>query len=227
MSEQKKLSKLCLAGFILALLPVALYALSRIEFLSFIFGPLEFVLSSVAGLILSIAGLISVRRRGYRGKGFGIAGTVLNSIYVVIIGIIILIVVGLIGILSARPTDKTIATTYSDSDIVSVRYYHRDGDGYSFEELDGGRLDEFTEVLDSMELETGGVIDYYWGGSYGIEMELQDGTYLTYDGTRLELHSVPIGDEYPDRDDRLESDYVHVVNCDFWEEMDDYFTLSH
>ena len=223
MSEQKKLSKLCLAGFILAILPVALYALSRIEFLSFFLGPVEIILSSIVGLILSIAGLVSVRRKGLRGKGFGIAGTVLNSIYVVIIGIVVLIIVGLIGILSERPTDKTIPTFYSDSDIVSVRYYFHEADGYRFEELDEDKLDEFIDILDDMELTTGGAMDYYWGGSYGIEMELEDGTYLTYDGTRLTLNSVPIGDEYPHYEDRLESEYVHVVNYDFWEEVDDYF----
>ena len=54
-------------------------------------------------------------------------------------------------------------------------------------------------------------------------MELEDGTYLTYDGTCLRLLSVPIGDEYPNREDRLESEFVYVVNYDFWEAVGDYF----
>ena len=151
MSDQKKLSKLCLTGFILALLPVVLIALSRIDLLSFLFDPVILILSPVAGLILSIVGLVSANRKGYRGKGFGIAGIVLNSISVVIIGIVFLILGLFLGMLSVRPTDKTIPDFYSDSKIVSVRYYRRE----------------------------------------------EDGTYLTYDGTRLELLSAPIGDEYP------------------------------
>ena len=176
MSEQKKkISKLCLAGFILAIMPVILYALSSLSGLGVLCDPIILVLSPVVGLCLSIAGLVSVRKKGYRGKGFGIAGTVLNSIGVVIIGIVVLIFGLLVGMLKVRSTDKKIPTFYSDSEIVSVRYYHRDADGYRFEELDEDKLDEFVDALNAMELETGGALDYYWGGSYGIEMELEDG----------------------------------------------------
>ena len=88
MTEQKKkMSKLCLAGFLLSvLMPVLLvlnFALSRI-----LYGLYdEYVVYAVIlffpliGLILSIVGLIIAIVKRRKGKGFGIAGIVLPNLY--------------------------------------------------------------------------------------------------------------------------------------------------
>ena len=120
----------------------------------------------------------------------------------------------------ATPTSKKIPTFFSDSKIVSVRYYHRESDGYRFEELDEDDHDDFIDELNKMELKSGGARDYFWGGQYGIEMTLRDGTYLTYDGTRLELLDNPIDD--PKADD-ISGKFVYVTNCEFWDVMEEYF----
>lgn len=65
--------------------------------------------------------------------------------------------------------DKKIPTFYSDSEIVSVRYYHRDADGYRFEELDEDKLEEFVDALNAMELETGGALDYCLVGGLRLD----------------------------------------------------------
>lgn len=51
-------------------------------------------------------------------------------------------------------------------------------------------------------------------------MALEDGTYLTYDGTMLELVDRPIDD--PESDD-IKHKFVYVTNCEFWDVMKDYF----
>ena len=232
MSEQKrKISGLCLTGFILSIMsPVLLICLNSWGFLSEIEAVYWVllgvaILSPLAGLILSITGLATARKKGRKGKGFGIAGIILTGTYAVIVLIIGLVVGLFLGVVSRHKTDKKIPSFYSDSEIVAVRYFHRESDGYRIEELDEDRLDDFVDDLYSMKLETGGMMDYYWGGSFGVEMELEDGTYLTYDGTRLELYQRSRLDEdsYDDDKIRNRSEYVYVENCEFWDVMDDYF----
>ena len=108
---------------------------------------------------------------------------------------------------------------------VAVRYYSREADGYRFENLDAGRLDEFIDDLNSMELETGGMMDDYWGGSVGIEMKLEDGTYLIYDGTHIDLLESSIDDDSVPGINKIKgkSDYAYVMNYEFWEVMKGYF----
>lgn len=132
-------------------------------------------------------------------------------------------------------TDKTLVGYMSDSRIVSARYYTRnteeDGPVYLTEELDPARLDEFTEVIDSFALNTYFAhTDYFWAGSYGIEFRLEDGTYLSYDGTKLIHTKIPSTDYYEStRDDRLANKirerFVGISNADFWEEMGKFFDL--
>lgn len=229
--EKRKISRLCLTGFLLTILSPVLYVLTN-NLPYWPFGDAGawallavILLLPVAGLILSIAGVATARKRGRTGKGFGIAGIVLSSIYVVIVLIIALIVGSFIAFFGRRETDKKIPTFYSDSDIVAVRYYYRYAGENRVEELDEDRLDEFVDDLDSMELEVGGMMDYYWGGTFGIEMELEDGTYMTYDGTRLEQLQRSRLDEDFSSDDKIygNSDYVRVMNEDFWEVMEEYF----
>ena len=132
-------------------------------------------------------------------------------------------VMSISGCLNSRQrTDKKLPELFTDSVIVSVRYYYREGDGYRFEELDDDRRVDFINDLNSMQLETGGLMDYYWGGSFGIEMELDDGNYLTYDGTRLELRTTRIDEPYS-KSAKKKSNYVYVLNCEFWDVMEGYF----
>ena len=123
----------------------------------------------------------------------------------------------------AHETDKKLTTFLTDSPVVSVRYYYMEMDGhFRFEDLDEDKLDGFVDRLDSMKLESGGARDYFWGGQFGIEMELEDGTYLTYDGTCLEHRNAKIGRRY-DSDDRIRKRFVSVTDCDFWDVMKEYF----
>ena len=229
MSGQKKeLSKLCLTGFILSILfPISMAFLSMHFHRTMGWILLAIILPlPLVGFILSIVGLVTAKKKNKKGKGFGIVGIVLPSIYAVIAMILILLGAAFLSILKGGVTDKKIPSFYTDSEIVAVRYYHSEQDGsYRIEELDEEMLDEFVDDLNSMELHTGGMIDYYWGGSFGIEMELDDGTYMTYDGTRLERLSRSRLDEDFSYDDKIrgESTYVYIMNEDFWEVMNDYF----
>lgn len=94
MSEQKgKLSKLCLAGFILSIMPAVSMVLIffidmmprslRIDFTER-FLPVVFIVCPLAGLVVSIAGVVSVRRSRKRGKALGITGIALPGIALVI-----------------------------------------------------------------------------------------------------------------------------------------------
>jgi hypothetical protein len=131
------------------------------------------------------------------------------------------------GCENARHTpEESLYAIYSDSEIVSVRYFYEDKDGYRFENLDEDRLEEFVDELDSMELEAGGIMQsyYWWRGDFGIEMAMEDGTYQMYDGSWLELRRSELVDEYS-KDDVINQkcNYVYVLNCDFWEVMKEYF----
>ena len=67
-------------------------------------------------------------------------------------------------LLESHSSSEKIPTMFTDSEIVSVRYYYHESEGYRFEELDEDRLDEFVDELNSMEIDTGGARDYFWGG---------------------------------------------------------------
>ena len=229
MTEQKKLSKLCLTGFILMVLAPVLIILVSGTLFDFLSSSAFYVILAiilslpVLGLVLSIIGLVNVRRKGLKGKGFGIAGVVLGGVYT-FIAIIVAAVGGMfMWALSPHKTDKRLMNYYSDSEIVAVRYFSHDAEGYTFEELDEDRLDEFIDDLNSMELEAGGVMGYYGGSSCGIEMELEDGTYLTYDGSHLVLRGSRIDDDITSDDGNSDIEAVYVINCDFWEVMEEYF----
>ena len=230
MAEQKRtISKLCLTGFILSVIsPVllifinafnSLWEVEIVYWCLFVFA----ILSPLAGLVLSIAGLIGARKGNKKGKGFGIAGIILTSVYAAVVLVVVLILGLIINTFSRHDTKKNIPTFYSNSEIVSVVYYYHEADGYRFEELDEDQLDDFVDDLYSMDIETGGMMDYYWGNSFGIEMELEDGTYMSYDGTRLELYEKSRMDDDFSYDYRKDSEYVYVVNYDFWDVAKEYF----
>ena len=87
------LSKLCLAGFILFFMPAVVLLLGLLTggrgFLIEEVFPISLLICPLAGIIFSIAGLVSVRRHGQKGKGFGIAGVVLPAIALTIIVVLV------------------------------------------------------------------------------------------------------------------------------------------
>lgn len=232
MAEQKRtISKLCLTGFILSVIsPVLLIfinafnSLWEVEIVYWCLFVIA-ILSPLAGLVLSIAGLVGARKGNKKGKGFGIAGIILTSVYAAVVLVVVLILGLIINTFIRHDTKKNIPTFYSNSEIVSVTYYYRESDGYRTERLDDDKLDEFVDELGSMKIETGGLMDYYWGESFGIEMELEDGTYMIYDGTKLEMFEKSHFDEDFSYDDKIrnKSDFVHVADYDFWEFAKEYF----
>ncbi len=121
-------------------------------------------------------------------------------------------------------TRKNLLNCFGESKVQSARLYlisQKDG---QFEELKSSRVPELVEKLESMQLKTKAFhTDYYWGGQFGIELSLEDGTYLTYDGTKLEhrRRSRESGDR-----DNIESVFAEVTNMKFWEEMDDFFRMA-
>ena len=115
MTEQKKkLSKLCLTGFILSVLPLGfagvivwyLFMMKSDDYSTYYYVmslfitafPIIMFLLTVAGLGLSIAGLATAPRKGKRGRGFGIAGIVFPVLYV----IVVFILFGLLGFAIVR-----------------------------------------------------------------------------------------------------------------------------
>lgn len=107
MSEQKKkLSALCLTGFILSILPV--FWLVTRSFSRYLPGDLEtaynayiipatLTLLPLTGLIISIAGLVTASKNGKKGKGFAIAGIVLPGTGLTIVVAVLAILFFLMG----------------------------------------------------------------------------------------------------------------------------------
>lgn len=94
MTEQKaKLSKLCLTGFLISVLsPFALalciWFLWRLE-TTIDWNIIGFMIClPFIGMILSIIGLVTARKKGRKGKGLGIAGIVLPAVYAVVVVIL-------------------------------------------------------------------------------------------------------------------------------------------
>ena len=129
-------------------------------------------------------------------------------------------------------TDKKIPTYFSDSPVESVRFYYflsQDEEfnaEYFYEDLPAERIGELTETLNSMDLVYHGFhTDYYWAYKFGIEMKLEDGTYLTYDGTKLTLSNAPIAEVYkkPSSETRIKDAFIEVSNMDYWEAVKPFF----
>ena len=140
--------------------------------------------------------------------------------------LIFAIVLGTCGCFGPTSVDENLLNYYDDTaecEVTSVRFYYKEDGEYVFEELPEEQIDEFTDSLKSMKLVYHFAhTDYFWGDQFGIELALDDGTYLTYDGTQLEHSKVTIDTPY-DKDNRIRSNFLEVSNVDFWEEMEGYF----
>ena len=140
-----------------------------------------------------------------------------------VIVVIMLIAFTFTGCFGGR-TRKNLLNYFGESKVQSARIYiisQKDG---QFEELKASRVPELVKKLESMQLKTKAFhTDYFWGGQFGIELTLEDGTYLTYDGTKLEhrRRSRESGDR-----DNIESVFAEVTNMNFWEEMDGFFRMA-
>ena len=119
-----------------------------------------------------------------------------------------------------KKTSKKLTSYYSDSPVVAARFYFYE----ECEELPADRLEALCEKLDSMELEYHmGHVDYFWGNQFGIELELEDGTFITYDGTKYEQRDASMMVSR-DSEHKLHSCFLEVKNMDYWEEMSAFFT---
>lgn len=151
----------------------------------------------------------------------------------------LIVCIGLVGVFGLSgcfetSTDKKLIEYASDSKVVAVRYYVRtlvDNEyTYESEELPAERLDEFMDVVDSFELNKYFAhSDYFWAGQYGIEFTLEDGTYLSYDGTKLLHLKIPAEEFYRGDSDNmrgalLKDAFIGIKNADFWDEMHPFFT---
>ena len=98
---KRKFSWVCLAGFILPFMPLLVMALSEIcykiargkisSFVSFRLLPFSYIFFPLAGIIVSIIGLVTAKKKGKKGKGFAIAGIALPGIVVIVIVSVVLI----------------------------------------------------------------------------------------------------------------------------------------
>lgn len=70
-----------------------------------------------------------------------------HSLSFILLAALILSVSGCILPGARHQTDKKIPTFYTDSKIVAVRYFHREGDGLRFEELGEDKLEDFVYVM--------------------------------------------------------------------------------
>ena len=168
--EKKKISKLCVTGFILSVMPLViigifvclLFLMDKtkntddsfyyIVLSSTLFAlPLiTFVLSST-GLGLSIAGLITAKRKNQKGKGLGIAGIAFPVLYLVTV--IVLIVLAVNGIIDNTKKKKQ---DYIDSDIYKMgtvwNYENTEYDVSEYRIYEGYELDSSDVTSSASEL---------------------------------------------------------------------------
>ena len=108
---------------------------------------------------------------------------------------------------------------------IAARFYYMDENrALTAQELDPARVDALAQTLDAMRCKSHfGHTDYFWAGRFGIELTLSDGSYWSYDGTCMKLHSASVLDE-EDGGESLHYDaYVEVTGCDFWDAMAEFF----
>ena len=105
----------------------------------------------------------------------------------------------------------------SSANPIAARFYYLDETGtIQAEELISARLPLLTDALDEAEFRVHGFhTDYFWFGTFGVELTLDDGTFWIYDGTQMQLRSVSML-ESDENDYMLKSTFAEVTSCDFW-----------
>lgn len=132
---------------------------------------------------------------------------------------------GCTSLYEGKATSKKLTEYFTKSPVKAARFYqynYVDGENVlAAEELPAELLSGLTQKLDEMELLRHSFhADYFWGGRYGIELEFEDGTFMTYDGTKAEHHSASVAEGNAEK---LSSGFLEVANMDFWEAMAEFF----
>ncbi len=121
--------------------------------------------------------------------------------------------------------NKRLTEHFGKSPVVSARYYEADGlagGTYTALELPEEQLEDLLAELQELRVrQYWGHVDYNWGGLYGLELTLEDGSCVSYDGTCLARRSASYLED--PRAERLERSFLEVTNGDFWSVMDSYF----
>lgn len=135
------------------------------------------------------------------------------------------------GCLGSYETTKKLTGYYTQSPVKAARYYQKyyenEQDVYRADELDPSLLPALAAKLDEMALTHHGFhTDYYWGGRFGLELEFEDGTFMTYDGTKAEYRSKSMLDGGDASENRLSSDFLEVTNMSFGEAVGEFFEAA-
>ena len=126
-----------------------------------------------------------------------------------------------IGCFFDGPTKKKLPAFFTESPVVSARYYNEG----EFVELEQEKLAALIDKLNEMELSTHSFhTDYYWGGRLGIELSYEDGTFMTYDGTKAIYRTASMKDDRSN-DAKIRNDFIEVTNLEFWNEMSEFFPI--
>ena len=170
MTEQKlKLNKLCLTGFIFSILPLVIlgagfciYKLTEnvdsasyysVLAIAIVLAPLIFLILSIAGLAVSIAGVITSRRDGEKGVGFGIAGITLPGLYLVTAIVLIVLFVGsIINDRAQTSQDRKRSDIYNMGSVWKTENIEYDVSQYKIPE--GYELDSQDISVSESELKT-------------------------------------------------------------------------
>ena len=130
-------------------------------------------------------------------------------------------------LLAPSKTKKKLTTYFDDNaKVVSARVFAK-GRGrdeeYFIKEVSPDQLDDLVNEINATPLVSHiGHSDYFYKGSYGIELTLDDGTYLIYDCTRLDHTDTPF-DQKESRFDSIEDRYLEDSGKDFWNRIEKYF----
>ncbi|MBO4901535.1 MAG: hypothetical protein J5518_01895 [Lachnospiraceae bacterium] len=173
-----------------------------------------------AGIILAIVSLAKKNEK----KGLSIAALIISIIWQGILFIIIVVIGSgtlLVRSLASHERDeinnvdgKKLTNYYYDSPIVSARFFHREETGLVYQDIPEDRIEDLIKTLDSLTIEhTSGIHnDYFYGMQKGIECTLEDGTFFTFDGEKLEYH---------EKDGDIKSRFLHLDKS-FEEVMKDF-----
>lgn len=129
-----------------------------------------------------------------------------------------------VSVCACTSGEKTaIVEHFGKNEPVSAIYYWKTQDGMEFEELEEGRLEQLVEALNKLPYVTKGWhTDYYWGGSFGLEIKFADGTYWDYDGTCL-MHRSESMTVNSDTESQISKTFAEITDGSFWDLVDEAF----
>lgn len=144
--------------------------------------------------------------------------------FVIILLALAVLAASLCGCTSAEKTGIT--RHFGKTEVTGARLYVKDGDEYKIEELGADKLGELAKALDALTYKTYGFhTDYFWGGRYGLELSLSDGTYWTYDGTCLQHLKASVTED-PTMEQRLDKTFADITEGEFWQTVTPFFEGS-